>query len=161
MARESSRHVQKYIHVLIVLSLGIVANAVQVKDDSAPEFHSIEDIKVTQNADYKKLLFTVRGRNIDSGLQIKATAKNSTDRFSECEEDLKYHYNFSEVETYEFQWAQYELTVPRDVQGEIYLCLPRKVKDIHGSVLPFFKLNGVYYKWFPQGQDIKLNLTTE
>lgn len=157
MARVSSRLVQKYIHVLIALSIGIIVNAAQLKDDFAPEFHSIEQIKVTQNEDYKKVLFTVRGRNIHSGLQIKATAKNNTDRFSECAEDLKY-YNFSEVQT-EFKWAQYELTVPRDAQGDIYLCLPRRVKDNHGFVVSY--LNSEFFKWFPQGPEIRLNLTSE
>lgn len=161
MARVLSRQLQKYIYGLLALSLSVVSGgfAAQINDDFAPEFHSIKQTAITENVDYKKIVFEVRGRNIKSGIAIKATASNTTDRNRECSEDLKFHYNFNELQTHEFQWAQYELTVPRDARGEIYLCLPRRVRNNHGFVTPIF--SGDFFTWFSQGPDVKLNLNTE
>lgn len=156
MARYSHRAVEKILKVLFFVTLLDRASLALVPDQFAPEFNSLTQKSPVDYEDSKKIVFEVRGRNIHSGIKIKAT-KDKSDRDTECE-DLKVLYNVSEIQTFEFQKAQYELTVPKNVQGNIYLCLPRKVRENTGQVPSLY--NSVFYKWYHQGPGVFVDVTS-
>lgn len=157
MARYQSRQViiSKYF-VLVFLVSSTIAIATDT-DDFTPEFHALKQLSLSENADYKKVTFEVRGRNIGKGISIKATA-NKSNRNAECK-NLKSNYNVSEIQTNEFTWAQYALYVPLDAQGDIYLCLPKQVKKNSGTIGPWF--TNEFFKWFHQGPNVTINITSE
>lgn len=158
MASSSPRCSQKVFFIFVILTIeSCFCAQIPVDDEYAPEFISIEQKVIKENADNKEVLFDVRGRNIRGALQIKTTSAKS-DRNSECH-DLSLNYNISERQNSDFKWAQYVLTVPKSVQGIVYLCLPQRVKNSNAGLTP--QIFNSEYKWIHQGPDIKLDLNAE
>nr|CAI5830517.1 unnamed protein product [Callosobruchus analis] len=153
MARSSSRHAETLKYLLLVLFLQ-VSGAYVVKDEFVPELNSLEIKSVKENADSKQVTFEVRGRNLQSTTQIKAT-KIKAEKDSVCEE-FDSNFNFSLIENSEATKAQFLLTVPKNVKGVIYFCLPRQVKENSALVPPIFK--GEFVRWYHQGPDLSYNL---
>ncbi|CAH1118973.1 unnamed protein product [Phaedon cochleariae] len=154
MAIYSHRHAEKILCCFLIL---LCPSFTAFSDNVySPEFYSVSQEPPVENEDYKKIRFEVRGRNIHKGVRIKAT-ENKSERGVECE-DLKSNYNFTEIQTFEFQKAEYELTVPRNLQGNIYLCLPSQVIKNSG-VPPLF--NSEIFKWFSQGPNVTLDITSK
>lgn len=158
MANSSPRSAKKFILILVFSVIESVFCAqIPIGEEYTPEFISIEQKGIKENADYKELLFGVRGRNIRADLQVKTTTVRS-DRNSECH-DLNFDYNISERQNSDAKWAEYVLTVPKNVQGIIYLCLPQRVKNNNAELNPQIFNSG--YKWLHQGPEIKLDLNAE
>lgn len=155
MASSSPRCDRKILSIFLILAIkNVFCAQISVGDELAPEFISIEQKIAKENADYKEILFEVRGRNIRGGLQIKTTRAIS-DRNSECH-DLNFSYDISERQHSDFKWAEYVLTVPKGEQGFVYLCLPQRIKNNNAELNPQIFNSG--YKWINQGPEIKLNL---
>lgn len=158
MASSSPRCDKKVISILFFIAVkNVFCAQISVGDELAPEFTSIEQKITKENADYKEILFEVRGRNIRGGLQIKTTTAES-DRNSECH-DLNFSDNITERQHSDFKWAEYELKVPKSVQGFVYLCLPQRLKNNNAELNPQIFNSG--YKWIHQGPEIKLDLNAE
>lgn len=156
MASSSPRCDKKILSILLILAVkNVFCAQISVGDEPVPEFSSIEQKIAKEDADYKEILFEVRGRNIRGGLQIKTTTENS-DRNSECH-DLNFSYDISERQHSEFKWAEYILRVPKSVQGFVYLCLQQRIKSKNAELNPQIFNSG--YKWIHQGPDIKLDLS--
>lgn len=158
MASRSPRCVIKVLVLFVFLVIkSILCAQIPTVDELAPEFTSIEQKFVKGDADYNQVFFSVRGRNIRSGLQIKATTTKS-DRNSECH-DLNFNYNISERQNSDLKWAQYELKVPKSVQGFVYLCLPQRVDNNNAGLNAAIFKSG--YKWIHQGPEIRLDFNGE
>ncbi|XP_056636356.1 unextended protein [Diorhabda sublineata] len=156
MAKHSPRAVDKILSIIFLFAIVNPTRTSPLEDSYDPEFTSITARPPVEYEDYKKIIFQVRGRNIYHGIQIKAT-KNISERNTKCE-DLKVPYNISEIQSLEFQSAQYELTVPKNVQGNIYLCLPRKVRENSG-LPPLY--NSQFYQWYHQGPNISVDVSSD
>lgn len=157
MANGSPRSTKKVILILVFSVIESVFCAqIPVGEEFTSEFTSIEQKGTKENADYKEVLFGVHGRNIRADLQVKTTTTKS-DRDSECM-DLNFNYNISERQNSDAKWAEYVLTVPKNVQGIVYLCLQQRVKNNNAELNPQIFNSG--YKWLHQGPGIKLDLST-
>lgn len=125
-------------------------------DDLSPSFLSVEQKIIKENVDYKQVTFDVRGRNIPKASEIKVTTTKK-DRLSECD-DLNFNYNISEKQNSDSKWAHYVLTVPKSVNGFVYFCLPKFIKNNAGRNTMIFDNN---FKWIHQGADIKIDFSQE
>lgn len=141
------------ILISFVLCLSLTL-ADDIQDNYAPEFHNLKIINTTHNGNSTEVLFEVRGRNIVHGLQIKTTIsldkKNSV-----CRED--YNYTVSEKFANDFTIGRYVFTVPRNVYGVFYLCLPHNNTN-HDGKMPPSPLKGAPYNWVHQGPNISINV---
>ncbi|XP_074033654.1 metal transporter uex isoform X2 [Leptinotarsa decemlineata] len=152
MARYLSRHAEEILYFVLVLFVAPFCTA--FVDEYAPVFNSIEVKPPVEHEDYKTIVFEVRGRNIHNGIQVKAT-KSEFERGAECQDLNQFNYHISEIRTLEYKWGKYELRVPKDVQGNIYLCLPRKVEKDSGLVPSLFSS---VYKWYSQGPNVTIDV---
>nr|XP_023017466.1 metal transporter CNNM4 [Leptinotarsa decemlineata] len=152
MARYLSRHAEEILYFVLVLFVAPFCTA--FVDEYAPVFNSIEVKPPVEHEDYKTIVFEVRGRNIHNGIQVKAT-KSEFERGAECQDLNQFNYHISEIRTLEYKWGKYELRVPKDVQGNIYLCLPRKVGKDSGLVPSLFSS---VYKWYSQGPNVTIDV---
>ncbi|CAH1980386.1 unnamed protein product [Acanthoscelides obtectus] len=157
MARSSSRQAERLKYFLFVLFFQSFGSAYVAKEEFAPELYSLEIKSVKENADSRQVTFEVRGRNLQSTTQIKAT-KAKAEKDSVCE-DFDTNFNFSLIENSESTKAQYLLTVPKSAKGVIYFCLPRQVRENSALVPPIFK--GDFIRWYHQGPDLTYNLPSE
>ncbi|XP_028131005.1 unextended protein [Diabrotica virgifera virgifera] len=158
MARYSPRAVEKILTILLLFVIVNPSKPAFLEDPNLPEFISATSKPPVEYENDKKIIFEVRGRNIQKDIIIKAT-KNKSERDSECE-DLTVPYNISEIHVSEFKTAQYELTVPRTLQGDIYLCLPRQIKKPSVQVPQLFHPK-LFYKWVHQGPNVSVNVTSD
>ncbi|KAG5865529.1 hypothetical protein JTB14_035900 [Gonioctena quinquepunctata] len=154
MARYSSRHARKLLYSLLLLF--VAPSRAEYLDETAPVFTSIKQKPPVEYEDYKKIGFEVRGKNLH-GVKIKAT-KSILERGVECQDLNQFDYNISEINTLEFYRAQFELTVPNNVQGNIYLCSLRRIKQDTGPGPVLFR--NVIFKWFSQGHNVTLNVNS-
>ncbi|XP_049821348.1 unextended protein isoform X2 [Aethina tumida] len=155
MARVLSR---RTIH--LICSLLLILNKYELigaADEGAPEFYSLNVIKITdnlneKNVDYKEVVFEVQGRNIPDASQIKTTAKVS-EKSSLCEDSKLNDYKISVVSGS----TRFKIAVPESVQGNLYFCLPRKFKENDGRIPPNI-LDSQFFKWYHQGPNITINV---
>lgn len=141
------------------------ATLAHTNSEFAPQFTYIQLIKTVENVqhspDQRKVVFEVRGRNLNHGMPIRVT-EEAADRQTVCEDLNPKLYNVSEVWTQEFVRARYELLVPKVVskQGAVlYFCLPYQVKGNDGRI-PNSIFKSEFYKWYHQGRDLFLNISS-
>lgn len=128
--------------------------------DFAPQFTDVQLIKVVENVvhspDQRKVVFEVRGRNLNHGMPIRVT-EAAADTQTLCTDLNAGVYNVSEVWTQEFVRARYEVLVPKR-QMLLYFCLPHQVKGNDGRI-PNSIFKSEFYKWYHQGRQVFLNVS--
>lgn len=157
MASVSSR---RFKNLACLLTFLLVAEIASLEDSNIPEFFNLEAKAVSNvtvnNGSYTKILFEVRGRNIYPQMRVKVTQKMSQ-RNAHCE-DADFSYNISEIRT-DKSWGQYNLTVPQNVGGKLYFCLPHQTKEVQQGLIKPSLFSSEVYEWFHQGPTIMLQLS--
>ncbi|CAG9857857.1 unnamed protein product [Phyllotreta striolata] len=158
MAKYLPRSIDNFPIIARLASLLLIVGLVAAGDLSPPaEFHQLTQ-KPPVFDDFKRITFEVRGSNVRDGLRIKAT-KDRLARNSECKDYLGAPYNISAVKTFDGGSGLFELSVPRALRGDVYLCLPRQVRDFGGKIGDFRE--SLAYRWYHQGPDIRINVTAD
>lgn len=139
--------------VLIILNLYLSTTVVNSEDKFAASFDSLfQSNNITKNANFNKVRFEVRGRNIYPDLEIKTTKEKAARNTLCIDENL--NYPIENIVT-KNDSAVYEISVPRDTGGDFYLCLPHKNPGFtDGNKMPPNLLQGGPKTWHHQGPEI-------
>lgn len=145
--------------VIIYLSLPLSTALVNDLDKLAPEFDTLRPINLTKNENFTKVVFEVRGKNIIPNIRIKTTIEKA-EKNSLCQEDLKYP--IREIFVGDTS-GSYEISVPRNVAGNFYLCLPHENPDYKEDEVKFppSVFSSVPRKWVHQGPDVAVTVVPD
>lgn len=154
MGSTSSRRF-KNVSFLLTVILWLVVEKVVGIEDNIPEFFTLNVKRVSNetqnNVSYTRVLFDVQGRNLYPKMRVKVT-HNMSQRNAVCR-DADFVYNISEIQT-DQKWAQYNLTVPLGVGGNLYFCLPHQTRENQIGLIKSNILDSAVYEWFHQGPSV-------
>ncbi|XP_030755614.1 metal transporter CNNM4 [Sitophilus oryzae] len=160
MAIALTRRMKNVSCLLIFLVISVRATA---EENSDPEFYHLEQKSISNatvdDVPQTNVVLEVRGKNIYPKMRVKVTQIMSQ-RNAGCK-DANFKYNVSEIST-DQKWGQFNLTLPQDVVGRLYFCLPHRTKEQqHGNMIKPSIFNSEVLQWFHQGPDISVQIGEE